>query len=142
MHVFWIDPTLKTLYPKLLLLDLLAWFTLNKLAARVRGYDVLLIDRFILDVIVDLLWEVRNTKFIRSMLIRSSWKYVESTIILTASLREVIRRKGDAFSLREVAFKKKCFEILAKHLNIPILNTTETNVIATFRELKNLLREG
>ena len=55
IHIFWMDPLLRYLYPRLLFLDLLLWFTLNKLATRMKGYDILLIDRFVLDVLIDLL---------------------------------------------------------------------------------------
>lgn len=140
VHIFWVDSLLRYSYPRLILFDIILWFTLNKLVARVKGYDVLLIDRFVLDVLVDLLWEVRDVKFLKSILVRSMWRYVRSTAILTVEPREVIKRKSDVVSLREVAFKKRCFEILAKHLGIPILNTTEVDVTTTFRKLEELLK--
>jgi len=140
VHAFWIDPLLRYLYPRLLLLDLILWFTLNKLAVCMKGYDILLIDRFILDVLMDLLWEVREAKLLRCTLIRSMWKYVKSTIILTVDPREAVKRKSDIVSLREVIFKKKCFEIIAKYLGIPILDTTGIDVITVFKELVKLLK--
>ena len=142
VHVFWIDPLLRCLYPRLLLLDLLIWFMLNKLVALVKGYDVLLIDRFILDVLIDLLWEVREVKLLRYSLIRNMWKYLGNTIILTVDSREAVRRKCDIVSLREVAFKRKCFNILAKHFGIPVLDTTRVDKVTAFKELIRLLKQN
>ena len=140
VHIFWVDPLLRYSYPRLLLLDLILWFVLNKLVARIKGCDMLLIDRFILDVLVDLLWEVRDIKFLKSTLVRSMWGCVKSTVVLTVKPREAIKRKSDIISLREAAFKKRCFEILAKYLDIPILDATGADTTTTFRELIKLLK--
>jgi len=140
IHVFWTDPLLRRLYPRLMLFDILIWFTLNRLAARIKGYDILLIDRFVLDILTDLLWEVRETKLLKCALIRSMWRYVRNTIILMVDPREAIKRKRDIVSLREIAFKKKCFETLAKYFDIPILDTTGANTTTTFRKLIELLK--
>jgi len=140
VHIFWIDPLLRYSYPRLLLFDLILWFILNKLIARIKGCDVLLIDRFVLDVLVDLLWEVRDIKFLKSTLVRNMWGYVKSTVVLTVKPREAIKRKSDIISLREAAFKKRCFEMLAKYLDIPILDTTGADTTTTFRELIELLK--
>ena len=140
VHIFWIDSSLRYLYPRLLLLDLLVWFMLNKLIAYVKRFDVLLIDRFILDVLIDLLWEVRSTGFLKSVLIRGMLRYVKSTVILTVEPREAIRRKSDIVSLREIAFKKRCFEIFAKHIGISVLDTTRVDVTTVFEELEEVLK--
>ena len=135
IHVFWIDPVLRVLYPRVLLLDLLMRFTLSMLVARLRSYDVLLIDRFVLDVVVDLLWEVRDAKILRCTLVRVLWKYVRNTIILVVEPKEAAKRKSDIVSLKEVAFKRRCFEVFAKYFRVPVIDTTKISILDTFKEL-------
>jgi len=135
IHVFWVDPVLRILYPRFLLLDLLTRFAISMLVARLRSYDVLLIDRFALDIVVDLLWEVRDAKILRCILVHSLWKYVRNTIILVVEPKEAAKRKSDVVSLKEIAFKRRCFEVIAKHFGIPIIDTTKTSISDTFKEL-------
>ena len=142
VHVFWTDTALQRLYPRSLLLDLLLWFLVNKVIAWARRVHVLLIDRGFLDACVDLLWETRNVRFLRGTLARFIWKFSNdmNALILTVEPKEVAKRKSDIVSLKEIAFKKRCFEIFAKHLGIPVIDTTNKSVSDTFRELMKLVK--
>mgnify|MGYP000551250741 CR=1 FL=1 len=141
VHIFWVDKALQRLYPRVLLLDLLLWFFVKKFVAWVKRVDVMLIDRSFLDAVVDLLWEVRDVGFLRSIVGRVIWRVISSmkVLILIIEPKEAVKRKSDIVSLRKMAFEKRCFEILAKHLSIPILNTTGIDIIITFRELLKVL---
>ena len=142
IHAFWVDPVLRFLYPRFLLFDFIARFTISKLSACLKRYAILLFDRFTLDVVIDLLWDVRNVKILRSAFIRSLWKYVKNMVILVVDPKEAARRKSDVVSLKEIAFKKRCFEIFAKHFSIPILDTTGVSKTTTFKKLIELLKLG
>lgn len=142
VHLFWIDKALRILYPRFLLLDLLLWFLLNKFAAWIKETDVLIIDRGFLDVLVDLLWETRNRGFLRDPIMRLIWKITSNinTIIFLVEPREAVKRKNDIISIKEIVFKKKCFEILAKYLCIPTVNTSNKSIINTFKEIVKLIK--
>lgn len=142
MHVFWIDKALRILYPRFLLLDLLLRFHVGRFMAWIERVDVLIIDRSFLDTIVDLLWETRNTGFLRDPMMRIVWSAISkmNTIILLVEPEEAIRRKKDIVSFKEIECKKNCFEVIAKYLNIPIINTSYKHVSITFEEIVKKLK--
>ncbi len=135
VHIFWVDKALQRLYPRVLLLDLLLWFFVKKFVAWVKRVDVMLIDRAFLDAIVDLLWEVRDLGFLRSVISRVIWRVISGmkVLILIIEPKEAVKRKSDIVSLRGIAFKKRCFEIFAKHLDIPVVDTTNKGVLDIFK---------
>jgi len=141
LHVFWYDKVLQKLYPRVLLLDLLLWFLVKKFVVRIKRTNVMLIDRSFLDAVADLLWEVRDVGFLRSIIGKVIWRLIGSikALILIVEPKEAVKRKGDIVSLREVAFKRRYFEVLAKHLDIPVIDTTNKRVLDTFRELVKLI---
>lgn len=142
VHVFWIDKMLRRLYPRVFLFDLLLWLYLNKLIAWTRKTHFMLIDRGFLDVLVDLLWEVKDVRFLHSIIVRFAWRISNGmkALILVVEPKEAVKRKNDIVSLREIVFKKRCFEIFAKHLDIPIVDTTNKPILDTFRELMKFIK--
>lgn len=61
-------------------------------------------------------------------------------VILVVEPREAVRRKRDIVSIRELVFKKKCYEILAKHTTTPAIDTTNKTPRETLRTIVGLLR--
>ena len=37
-------------------------------------------------------------------------------------------------------FKKTCFEIFAEHLGVPVIDTTNKPILATFREIMEIIK--
>lgn len=142
VHVFWIDKALRILYPRFLLLDLLLWFLVNKFVAWIKGADVLIIDRGFIDALVDLLWETRSIGFLKDPIIRIVWRIISNmnTIILLVEPREAFKRKKDIISVKEIRFKKNCFDILANHLGIPVIITSNKSITDTFKEIVKLIK--
>lgn len=142
IHAFWVDKILSTLYPRFLLADLLLWFLVNKLIAQMRGVDLLLLDRCFLDSIIDLIWEVRNISFLYTLISKAllGATHTFKTVILVVDPRTAIKRKQDIVSLKEISFKEKCYKIFAKHMSIPVIDTTGKTPRETLEEIKRLLK--
>ena len=143
VHLFWIDVFLQNVYPRLLLFDLLLWFYMNKFIARIRKFNFILLDRTYLDTIVDLIWETRSTGFLRCILCRYILKILRNIrlVILVAELGEIFKRKRNEILFpKELTFKKRCFNILAKHLNIPIVDSSNKTVSEIFKKLIKIAR--
>jgi len=141
IHIFWVDKALQVLYPRLLLFDLALWYLLNKFRARVLGFKLMLLDRYFLDAFVDLIWEIRSVKFLHSLIGRVllGLSRTIQTAVLVVEPVEVARRKNDIVSLVEISFKKRCYELFADYMELPIIDTTRQNPQETFRILVRFL---
>jgi len=138
VHLFWIDRFLQIVYPRLLLFDLLLWFSINVFIARIRRFNFVLFDRTFLDAIVDLIWETRCANFLRCIVCRYILEILRSIrlVILVAEVSEVFKRKkNEVLLLRELTFKNHCFNVFAKYLNIPIINTSSKTIFDVFKAL-------
>lgn len=140
VHVFWIDPILKTLYPRVFLFDLLVRYLVELLSAHIRRLDLIIIDRFLLDVIVDLLWETRNTAILKyeetKLILRLIGKRARCNLVFVADPLVVICRKRDVISLKEITFKYAVLKILAKTLGFETWDTTSVPPSETFNAVK------
>jgi len=134
IHLFWLDPALRRLYPYVMALDVYMAYVVNKILSRLRGATIVILDRALLDAVVDITWETRSIAFLQGFMGRLLSKMLREVIaiVLTTSIDKVIRRKSDIVSIREFEFKKKCFETLAKHLNIPVIDTSNRSIVETF----------
>lgn len=147
IHIFWTDKALQKIYPYILLTDILICFNINKLIAFIKKTDFILLDRGILDrgildTVIDILWEIRNLNFFNNPVInRLISKYLMDVkiIILTVSIKEVVKRKNDILSLKEIKFKKKCFDIIARNMDILTIDTTNKSISDVFREITNFI---
>lgn len=135
VHIFWVDRVLKKLYPFTLLFDVLLWYYINRFIAWLKRVDVMLLDRGLLDVFVDLIWETRNTKFLHSPLARIALKHVEDMHVFILAVRPSIAiwRKREAISMKEIEFRLRCYEVFAKKLKLSVIDTTATSMSETFR---------
>ncbi|MEM1510609.1 MAG: hypothetical protein QW096_12155 [Thermofilaceae archaeon] len=142
IHIFYMDGALGKLYPTFQLIDFWLKYLALMVYIKIKRIHVVIFDRFILDLIVDLLWETRNHTIFRNMLLRiligkmMKWR----TIIFTAEIPTVVNRKTDVLNVRELLFKKRVFSILAEKLNIPIIDTSHKSKILTFKELLQRLQ--
>ncbi|MEM4888850.1 MAG: hypothetical protein QXJ64_05370, partial [Thermosphaera sp.] len=70
IHAFYIDIVLQRLYPVFQSFDLLLKYLFTILYIKLRRIRVIIFDRFVLDLIVDLLWETRNHRILRNVFLR------------------------------------------------------------------------
>lgn len=89
----------------------------------IRGYFVLC-DRYILDIIVDMISEVNDVKplikIIRLFLLLYPTRSI--TIIIDVDEHEAYKRKKDVLDLYRLKLRRKLYIKLASILNLPIIN--------------------
>lgn len=138
VHIFWIDPVLKFLYPRLLLLDILIRFFIELMLTYVKRIDLLIIDRFVMDTAIDLIYETRDPSFLKSLIARTSLallsKYHYGLLTFIADPHVIVERKKDILSLKEITTKYCLYGIFAERLlNIRPWNTTYVSVSDTVK---------
>mgnify|MGYP000247523405 CR=1 FL=1 len=74
---------------------------------------------------------------------RPIWKIFNNmnVIIFVIEPKEAARRKQDIVSLREITFKKACFEAFAKYLGISTIDTTDGSIFDTFMKTMEFMKE-
>ncbi|MEM4619915.1 MAG: hypothetical protein QW607_06840 [Desulfurococcaceae archaeon] len=101
-----------------------------------RRIDLIIFDRFFLDIIIDLLWETRNTTIFRYIevkaVLRLLNRYKHCGLVLFADPLVIINRKADVISFREIKFKCNIFKLLAKVLNLEAIDTTSVSISEVF----------
>lgn len=145
VRIFWLDPVLRALYPRFLLFDLLVKFLAVLLYADIRRIDLLIVDRFLMDALIDLVYGVRDSSFLKSLIARTCLtlinKYRRNHIVFLVDPRAAIRRKNDIISFREISFKYVLFKVLAESMNIKLWDTTEKPVSTTSRVVLEHFRD-
>ena len=137
IRVFWIDKALRRLYPYIFLTDLLLYYLYTLTTSFLKRVDVLLFDRCFIDALIDLVWETRNTCFLRSILARICLGLQKrmKIVVLVVDPRIAIRRKKDIVSLRELHFKRRVYEKMGKVFQIPIVDTSAKNPLQTLTSI-------
>jgi thymidylate kinase len=138
VHAFWIDRALRILYPRFLLLDLTTYFLVHKIFAKLARVNVVLLDRCFVDALVDLVWEVRDASFLRSVLARAALALTLPMKVMVLDVEPYVaaKRKRDIVSIKELAFKRKLFRVFAEYVNAP---TIEAGKMIT-NTLRNIIR--
>ena len=122
VHVFHVDGIARHLYLYLLFIDLTVFYLLYKLIIIVKGVEIVLFDRFYLDALVDAIHTCRRVDRVFLKLFIAMQRKVSKALVLDIDVSNAIARKKDIISLRELEFKRRVYLILAKHLNIPIID--------------------
>jgi thymidylate kinase len=122
IHVFHIDPVAKRLYPYLLFIDLTVFYLLHRLLWWVKGVKTVIFDRFYLDALIDVVYTCRHVDKVFLRLFLNMQMRASKVAILDVDVDTAVARKRDIISRSEIEFKRKAYMILAKHLNIPIIN--------------------
>jgi thymidylate kinase len=122
IHVFYIDAVAKRLYPYLLFIDLTVFYLLHRLSWWIKGIRIVVFDRFYLDALIDVVYTCRyvDKVFLRLFLVMQM--RASKATVLDVDVDTAVARKRDIISRSEIEFKRKVYMILAKHLNIPIIN--------------------
>jgi thymidylate kinase len=126
VHVFRLDPVTALLYPYLLFLDLAIHYIFNRISLLVLGVEVVIYDRFFLDALVDSLYESRRCSKRLLRLYLSMHSKSSRSVVLDVDIKTAVERKKDIVSLKELEFKRKLYLLLAKYLNIPVVNARKS----------------
>jgi len=125
IHVFHVDAVTRHLYPYLLFIDLTIFYFLYRLLWWVRGVRVVIFDRFYFDALVDAIYTCRCVdRFFLRLYIAAQGR-ASRAVVLDVDTNTALARKRDIISRGELEFKRKIYLILAKHLNIPIIDAKQ-----------------
>ena len=133
VRVFWIDKALRQLYPRVLLVDLLLYYFYVLITSFLGRANILLFDRCFIDALIDLVWETRDTCFLKSILARvclGLQKGMEM-VFLVVDPEIAVRRKNDIVSLRELYFKRRVYERIGVLLRVPMIDTSDKSPLQT-----------
>jgi len=146
IHIWNRDPILSKLYPYTLVFDIILYFYFNVLLSKLKGVSLILLDRSLIDALIDIIWEIRSVIFLNSKILS---KIIYDTImkifviiLITDTKELVVRlcRKREITFGNEAEFKQRCYLIFARHLNYPIINTSKMPIQDTFKGVLKLLR--
>jgi len=121
---FYMNKALARLWPWLFTLDTFIYSILHIKARRILGYTILC-DRFIPDIIVDLMCETRDyrlPKRLAGRLLLSLIPKDSKLIIIDVSESTAYNRKYDIPSINYLKERRKLYLTLAKTLNMPVID--------------------
>jgi thymidylate kinase len=125
IHVFHIDPVARRLYPYLLFIDLTVFYILHRLLWCVKGVKTVVFDRFYLDALIDAVYACRFVdRFFLSLYIAMQ-RRVPGAVVLDVDVDTAVARKRDIVSRREVEFKRRLYSVIARDLNIPVVDARQ-----------------
>jgi thymidylate kinase len=125
IHVFHIDAVARRLYPYLLFIDLTVFYILHRLLWWVKGVKVVVFDRFYLDALIDAIYTCRCVDRFSLSLYIAMQKRVSGAVVLDVDVDTAVARKRDIVSRREVEFKRSLYLVIARGLNIPIVDARQ-----------------
>jgi energy-coupling factor transporter ATP-binding protein EcfA2 len=125
IHVFHIDPVARRLYPYLLFIDLTVFYILHRLLWWIIGVKTVVFDRFYLDALIDAVYTCRFVdRFFLSLYIAMQERE-PGAVVLDVDVDTAVARKRDIVSRREVEFKRRLYSIMARNLNIPVVDARQ-----------------
>jgi hypothetical protein len=125
IHVFHIDTIARRLYPYLLFIDLTIFYLLHRLLWWVKGVKLVVFDRFYLDALVDAIYTCRFVDRFSLSLYIAMQKRVPRAVVLDVDVDTAVARKKDIASRREIEFKRGLYLVLARGLNIPVVDARQ-----------------
>ena len=125
IHVFHIDAVARCLYPYLLFIDLTVFYLLFRLLWWVKSVRIVVFDRFYLDALVDAIYTCRYVDRVFLCLYIAMQGRVSKAVVLDVDADTAIARKKDIVSRREIEFKRRLYLILAKSLNIAVIDARQ-----------------
>jgi thymidylate kinase len=125
IHVFHIDAVARRLYPYLLFIDLTVFYLLHRLLWWVKGVKIVILDRFYLDALIDVVYTCRFVdRFFLSLYIAMQ-RRVPRAVVLDVDVDTAVARKRDIVSRREIEFKRRLYSVIARDLNIPVVDARQ-----------------
>ncbi|MHA1711863.1 MAG: dTMP kinase [Candidatus Freyarchaeota archaeon] len=138
---FYMNRALARLWPWLFALDTLIYSILQIKARRILGYTILC-DRFIPDIIVDLICETKDYQLPKRLAGRLLLSLIprDSKLILIDVAEDIAyNRKHDIPSINYLKERRKLYLTLAKTLNMPIIDG-EREASKVHKDILNLLQ--
>ena len=141
IHIYWIDKSLRKLYPLTLLIDLFLRYIVSIINAYVRKAKIVIFDRYLLDTIVDLVWETREAKFLCSIIGKTAIALISKGVGVVLDVDPIVaaKRKDDVLSLKELMIKRRIYEILAKTLDLHVITSTHRTPYQVYMDLIKIL---
>ena len=125
IHVFHIDAVARRLYPYLLFIDLTIFYILHRLLWWVKGVKTVVFDRFYLDALIDAIYTYRFVdRFFLSLYIAMQ-RRAPRAVVLDVDVDTAVARKRDIVSRREIEFKRRLYLVIARDLNIPVVDARQ-----------------
>jgi dTMP kinase len=121
---FYMNRALARLWPWLFTLDALIYLILQIKARRILGYTILC-DRFIPDILVDLICETRDHQLPKRLVGRLLLSLIPKNsklIIIDVAEDIAYHRKHDIPSIDYLRERRKLYLILAKALRMPVID--------------------
>ena len=140
---FYMNKALARLWPWLFALDTLLYSILQIKARRILGYTILC-DRFIPDIIVDLMCETKDYQLLKRLASRMLLSLIPKDsrlIVLDVAEDIAYNRKHDIPSINYLKERRKLYLTLAKALNIPVING-ERNASKVHKDILELIGKG
>lgn len=144
VHEWHGDIVLDRLYPYFLIFDMILFYLAEVAYSLLRNNDLLVFDRFFLDALADIAWELKRTTVLQSLpavFVYRLVKKVDSCIILDVDPTLSLQRKKDGSLLEELEFKRDVYHFAARHSSLPIVDTSNKSISDVCGILVNVLRD-
>jgi len=139
---FYMNKALATLWPWLFTLDTFIYLVLQIEVWRILGY-IVLCDRFIPDILVDLMCETKDYRLPKCLVGRLLLSLIPKNsklAIIDVDENIAYHRKHDIPSIDYLKDRRKLYLTLAKTLGIPIING-ENEANKVYEDILKILRE-
>uniref|UniRef100_A0A7J3YTB8 Thymidylate kinase n=1 Tax=Ignisphaera aggregans TaxID=334771 RepID=A0A7J3YTB8_9CREN len=121
---FYMNRALASLWPYLLTWDAFIYSILKIKVRRILGYTILC-DRFIPDIVVDLMCEIKDYRLVKRLVGRILLSLIpkdSKLIIIDVAESTAYSRKHDIPSINYLRERRRLYLALARALDIPIVN--------------------
>ena len=128
------DPFLRTFYPLIQLFDMIIFYILIKAKLLVKRSQVLIFDRFLVDMLVDIVFEARRPELINSALARIVYSVTRKAgkpVFLDVAAEIAYERKKDILSIEEIRYKQALYRIIAKLVGAEVIDTSSNSIAET-----------
>jgi len=141
IHIWHKDPFLRRFYIWFIFTDMLLHYIIIMLIAKIRRVDILIFDRFFIDSLIDVVYEVKDSNLFRSVaaeVMYSIIKNIDLCVILDMEPTTAFSRKKDILNLSEITVKRKLYLLLAGCLNLPIVYNND--ICNTLENIKHMIK--
>jgi hypothetical protein len=111
------------------------------LTAKVKRVDILIFDRFFLDSLIDVVYEVKDFNLFRSAVANVIYSIVieniDLCIILDVEPTTAFSRKKDILNPSEITVKRRLYLLLSGCLNLPVVYNY--NICNTLQSIKYMI---
>jgi thymidylate kinase len=140
VHTWYKDPFLKKFYIWFIFIDMLLHYLAIILIARMKQIDTLIFDRFFIDSLIDVVYEIRGFdllfKSVIAKIVFSLVKSLNLCVVLDVEPAIAFSHKRDIHDFSEISIKRKLYLFLARYLNLPVIYSC--NIFISLQSIKQL----